>query len=228
MRPRAVKPWGEVLPQRVERVDVVAEERPALSDDEHAHDVEADHRALHVRFGQVRDCHPLERPAVGMLVGDALAGVGVDLAADEDQLAVLVGGYEVDGVLAVAPAVFEDVDGHGVLQRLLEQPERLRVALGRVAGLGHVVHPAVDLQDREVAEPHVAQPAADLPRLGAVAAHGGGLDGAALLLVVQEHVHELAHRHAAAGRAALALEVQYQLVALPLRLLAGLRGNGVV
>lgn len=89
---------------------MVAEERPALSDDEHAHDVEADHRALHVRFGQVRDRHPLERPAVGMLVGDALAGVGVDLAADEDQLAVLVGGYEVDGVLAVVPAVFEDIE----------------------------------------------------------------------------------------------------------------------
>ena len=80
---------------------MVADERPVLSEDEHAHDVVSDLGVAQVGLGQVSRGDALEGLAVRSFLRDALAGVLADLAVDEDQRVVLVGGDEVDGVPAM-------------------------------------------------------------------------------------------------------------------------------
>lgn len=74
---------------------MVADERPVLSENEHAHDVVSDLGVAQVGLGQVSRGDALEGFAVRRLLRDALAGVLADLAVDEDQRVVLVGGDEV-------------------------------------------------------------------------------------------------------------------------------------
>ena len=112
--------------------------------------------------------------------------------------------------------------------RLLEQPEGLGDGLGRVALAHHLGHPLLHDHDVDVAQPHVADVAAYLARLVAVAHQRRLLDRLARLLDLEEVVEEVAHVDGRADRPALALEVQYQLVALPLGLLLGLRLDGMV
>lgn len=98
---------------------MVADERPAFSEDGHTHDVVSDLGVAKVGLGKVSRGDAFEGLAVRRLLRDALAGVLADLAVDEDQRVVLVGGDEVDGVPAVAPAVLEDArDALEVLFRL--------------------------------------------------------------------------------------------------------------
>lgn len=97
-------PGGALHLERAERVEVVAEKRPALTDDEHAHDVEPDQDILEVQvLGEVGRRQPFERRAVRVLLGESVAAVLRDLAGDEDQV-VPVAGDEVDYVAAVRPA----------------------------------------------------------------------------------------------------------------------------
>lgn len=88
----------------------MAEKRPALADDEYAHDVEPDPDVLRVQgLGEVGRLQSLERRAVRVLLGESLAAVLCDLAVDERQL-VLVAGDEVGDVAAVRPALFQDLE----------------------------------------------------------------------------------------------------------------------
>ena len=113
------------------RVSVVAKHRPAVGEDQHAHDVEADHGLLDVEvLGQVGGRRRLAGCAVQLVLGESLARVTVDVAADENQV-VLVARDEVHAVLARPPAVLDDLEpAH--LQELADTLHRL--------GLGCLVH----------------------------------------------------------------------------------------
>ncbi len=109
--PREPKlPGGALRLERAERVEVVTEKRPALADDEHAHDVEPDPDVFGVQvLGEVGSREPFERRAVRVLLGKSLAAVLRDLAVDEDQV-VLIAGDEVGDVPAVRPALLQDLE----------------------------------------------------------------------------------------------------------------------
>ena len=64
---------------------MVAEKCPAVADQEHAHDVVADFDGLGIARCKVRSRDPLERLAVGLLLGDAGARVLAQLAVDENH-----------------------------------------------------------------------------------------------------------------------------------------------
>lgn len=91
---------------------MVAEKRPALTDDEHVHIVEPDHE---IRFfgvlRQVGDCQAFEGISVEPVLGESVAGVAGDSAANEDQDAfvLVVVRDEVDAVVALRPAFLEDL-----------------------------------------------------------------------------------------------------------------------
>ena len=89
---------------------MVAEKRPALTDDEHAHDVEPDPDVLGVQvLSEVGRRQPFERRAVRVLLGESLAAVLRDLAANEDQV-VLVAGDEVGYVADVRPVFLKNLE----------------------------------------------------------------------------------------------------------------------
>ena len=64
---------------------MVAEKRPALTDDKHAHDVEPDSDVLGVQvLSEVGRRQSFERRAVRVLLGESLAAVLRDLTVNED------------------------------------------------------------------------------------------------------------------------------------------------
>ena len=88
---------------------MVAEKRPALTDDEHAHDVEPDPDVLGVQvLSEIGRRQPFERCAVRVLLGESLAAVLRDLAVNEDQV-VLVADDEVGYVAAVRPVFLQNL-----------------------------------------------------------------------------------------------------------------------
>lgn len=89
---------------------MVAEKRPALTDDEHAHDVESDPDVLGVQvLSEVGRRQPFERRAVRVLLGESLAAVLRDLAVNEEQV-VLVAGDEVGYVTAARPVFLQNLE----------------------------------------------------------------------------------------------------------------------
>lgn len=118
----------------------------------------------------------------------------------------------------VAGVLGDEVLSHAPLERLLEQAEGLRHALGRVAVGAHVAHPSRHVLHREVGQADISDVGVYLARLGAVSAHGRGLYGARSFLVDEELLHELAHAHRGADGPSLALEIEDERVACALRL----------
>ena len=162
-------------------------------------------------------------------------GQRLGLAGKAQHAVALVAGEGVDGRLhalgrlaEVAGVLGEQILRLGVLQRLLEQTERLRDGLGRVAVLGGIGHPFVDHGDLEVGEPHIADVLGNVLRVAAVALDSGGLHGAAVLLVEQESVHVLLDGHVRAHGAAPELQLHDELLACALCGALGLGGYGVV
>lgn len=89
---------------------MVAEKRPALTDDEHAHDVESDPDVLGVQaLSEVGRRQPFERRAVRVLLGESLAAVLRDLAVNEEQV-VLVACDEVGYVTAARPVFLQNLE----------------------------------------------------------------------------------------------------------------------
>lgn len=88
----------------------MAEKCPVVAENQHAHDVEPDRAIAGVEvLGEVGCRQPLEGAAIEDFLGETLAAVLTELAADEDQV-VLFAGDEVDGVAAVRPVLFEDFE----------------------------------------------------------------------------------------------------------------------
>ena len=90
-----------------ERVAVVAEKCPVVTEDQHAHQVEPDRAIAGVEvLGEVGCRQSLEGAAVENFLGEALAAVPTELTADEDQVVLFAG----DEVAAVRPPFFEDIE----------------------------------------------------------------------------------------------------------------------
>ena len=71
---------------------MVAEKSPVVAENQHAHDVEPDRAVGNVEvFGEVGRRQPLEGVAIESFLGESLAAVLTELAADEDQVALLAG-----------------------------------------------------------------------------------------------------------------------------------------
>lgn len=88
----------------------MAEKGPAVVEDQHAHQVEPDRAITGIEMlGEVRCRQALERVAIENFLGETLAAVLTELAADEDQVVLFVGD-EVDAVAAVCPVLFEDFE----------------------------------------------------------------------------------------------------------------------
>lgn len=88
----------------------MAEESPAVVENQHAHQVEPDRAITGVEMLGEVGCHQsLERVAIENLLGETLTAVLTELADDEDQVVLLVGD-EIDGVAAVRPILFENIE----------------------------------------------------------------------------------------------------------------------
>lgn len=63
---------GALRLEHAKRIEVVAEKRPAPTEDEHAHDVEPDPDVLRVQvLSEVGSCQLFERRAVYILLGES-------------------------------------------------------------------------------------------------------------------------------------------------------------
>ena len=88
----------------------MAEKGPVVVENQHAYQVEPDRAIAGVEvLGEVGCRQSLEGVAIGNFLGETFTGVLADLAADEDHI-VLFAGDEVDGVAAVRPVLFEDLE----------------------------------------------------------------------------------------------------------------------
>ena len=107
--PRAEAP-GPRASELAKHVAVMAEESPVLTEDQHAHGIEPDRAIAGIEvLDEVGRRQSLEGAAVESFLGESLAAVLTELAADEDQVVLFVGD-EVDGIAAVRPALFEDLE----------------------------------------------------------------------------------------------------------------------
>lgn len=98
----------------------------AIAEDQHAHDIEPDRAIAGVEvLDEVGRRQSLEGAAVESFLGESLAAVLTELAADEDQVVLFVGD-EVDGIAAVRSALFEDLEAPA-LEVALDALHRLGV-----------------------------------------------------------------------------------------------------
>lgn len=99
-----------VLLKLAKRVAVMAKKGSAIAEDQHAHDIEPDRTIAGIEvLDEVGRRQSLKGAAVESFLGETLAAVLTELAADEDQVVLFVGD-EVDDVAAVRPALFEDLE----------------------------------------------------------------------------------------------------------------------
>lgn len=91
-------------------VAVMAKKGPVVTEEQHAHQVEPDRAIAGVEMlGEVGCRQSLEGATIENFLGETLAAVLIELAADEDQVVFFVGD-EVDGIAAVRPPLFEDFE----------------------------------------------------------------------------------------------------------------------
>lgn len=88
----------------------MTEKSPFIVEDQYAHQIEPDRAVTGVDvLGEAGCRQSFKRVAIGNFLGEALAVVLTELAADEDQVVLFVGD-EVNDVAVVCPVLFEDFE----------------------------------------------------------------------------------------------------------------------